>query len=94
MTAIDLMAKRLLSLQDRPACARLQATAIALACLGLYSQPHSGIEIDLDLLIATRDELLATGVFPLLTHKACKSAFIGGLAIYESGGRITEGVLK
>ena len=85
MTPVENIAKKMLSLLDKPNAERLQATVCAMACLGVYSPPFrkNGKEIAIELLIQTTDAIEATGAFPLTTTEDCMAAFNAGLEVYD-----------
>ena len=74
MSPSELIGERLVKLANRPDAAHLQATVIAMACMGVYSPPF-GKAIDGDLLILTTAAIEARGCFPLKTLADCVSAF-------------------
>jgi len=69
--------------------ARLQATVVALAALGVYTPPF-GKELPVDLINETVETLVATGLFPAESEEDCALLFLGGLMSYESKHPWTE----
>ncbi len=82
MTPSELIAERMMAALDKPNAARLQATVIAIACMGVYSPPF-GKAIDADALIATTDCIEALGCFPLKTIGECVSSFEAALIAHS-----------
>jgi len=86
MSPSELMGERLLKLVNKPDAARLQATVIAMACMGVYSPPF-GKAIDGDLLILTTAAIEARGCFPLRTIEDCVSAFDAALVAHTANAQ-------
>lgn len=78
----ELIGTKMMGLLNHPQAGRLQATVIAMACMGVYSKPYDKL-IDCDMLIMTRDLIEVKGCFPLLTLKDCISAFDAALILYN-----------
>lgn len=84
MSPSELMGERLLGLLDHPCAGRLQATAIAMACMGVYSPPFDGVEVDVDTLIVCTDLIEASGCFPLRTMAECVAAFDTAIELHAA----------
>lgn len=87
MSPSELMGAKMLGLLSHPRAGRLQATAIALACMGVFSGPD-GATCDVDLLNTLTDIIEANGCFPLRTLEDCVSAFDAALIAY-AGSKVT-----
>ena len=83
MSPSELIATKMLGLLDHPRGSRLQATVIAMACMGVYSEPD-GVTVDADLLNLTTDMIESKGCFPLRTMAECVSAFDAALVAHTA----------